>query len=111
MIEKAPPAAGEHLGDSAADRSADAGDRLDGLAPALLGDRAEIGVQRAKQIGGSAVGGDAKQVGSLRCENIGGLTKLVGDLIVRFGEIVLTRAPSIEGIRRPERARLLSDAV
>jgi hypothetical protein len=52
------------------------------LPPALFGDRAEIGLQAANRFGGSAVGGDAKRVGSLRDENVGGLIKLVGDLIV-----------------------------
>src|SRR5271166_1331489 len=74
------------------------------LASALLGDGAEIVVQGANRIGGSAVGGDAERVGFLHRENVGGLTKLVGDLIVRSGEMVLALHGDRAGLR-PEGAR------
>jgi hypothetical protein len=42
VLEGAPPVSGQHFGYCARYRSADAGDRLQRFAPALLGDSAEI---------------------------------------------------------------------
>ena len=99
VLEEAPPAGREHFGDRASYGGANAGDCLQRFAPAPLGDSADIIIQRADRVGSSAIGRDAERIGSLRCQDVRGLTKFVGDLGIPPAKVGLLAWPDRAALR------------